>query len=112
MQSGVELKERKESDGSVHLTVIRQQESQDLKCLPVTAETNQAVSAAKRPRIGEDSESKFDEQRATLNEWLMTIEAKLRLLASDRLIPTEQMELIRVRNVPMIYACVMIVTSG
>ena len=95
MQSGVELKERRDSDGSVHLTVIRQQESQDLKCLPVTTETNEVVSAAKRPRIGEDPERKFDEQRARLNEWLMTVEAKLRLLASDRLIPTEQMELIR-----------------
>lgn len=110
MQSGVELKEQKESDGSVHLTVVRQQESRHLDYMPVATETNQTVFAAKRPRIGEDQETKFDEQRATLNDQLMRIEANLRLLASDQLIPTEQMELIQVRNVPIVVDC-LIVTS-
>lgn len=51
MQSGVELKERKDFDGSAHLTIVRHQESRDVLIGDPAVVTSVDVQPSnKRPR--------------------------------------------------------------
>lgn len=50
MQSGVELKERKDFDGSAHLTIVRRQESRDVRIGgPAVAASVDVQPSNKRP---------------------------------------------------------------
>lgn len=101
MQSGVELKERKDVDGSLHLTITRQQESRDVTIERPTIVTDIDVPPSnKRLRTDETSisnlQSKFDQQSAALDDWLTRTREKLKLIGSERLMPADQVELIDV----------------